>query len=73
MVEKEETGEGLLTSSGQCFDDHWWLGSLLSTNTHPHRQSTHLGLSSDVIRMRVISSASLLIPNRDCPRLMGAP
>lgn len=55
-----------MTSGGQCFNDHWSLGSLLCTNTHTQAElhvcrSIHLCLSSDVIRMRVISSASLLI------------
>lgn len=37
MVETGRWVGGLSTSGGQCFDDHWSLGSTLKyTHTHTH-------------------------------------
>lgn len=77
---REEIGtavEWVSTSGGQCFDDHWSLGSVLRENTHRAWavfawKHTPLCLESDLITIRVISSASTLMSKQRCPRLMGA-
>lgn len=70
-------GGRVSTSGGQCFDDHWSLGSPLCTNTHTYREPlvcrcTHFCLSFNVIRVWVISSTSLLIVQTKMSKTNGS-
>lgn len=63
---------GVSTSGGQCFDDHWSLGSVLCTKYTLVCRRTHSWLSFNVIRVRVISSTSLLIVQTKMSKTNGS-